>query len=79
MISTYDIEKLKDFLQSFYKAVGIRISVFDDEFHLVTEYPENAPDFCSFIRQTPCGTNACRECDTAAFKIAKNMKVRKQK
>lgn len=71
MISTYDIDKLKDFLQSFYNAVGIRISVFDDEFHLVTEYPENAPHFCSFIRQTPCGTNACRECDIAAFKVAK--------
>ena len=71
MISRYDINKLNDFLQSFYNAVGIRISVFDDEFHLVTEYPETAPDFCTLIRQTPCGTNACKECDTVAFKIAK--------
>ena len=53
MICSYDITNLNAFLKNFYNAVGIRISVFDNEFQLVTEYPENAPKFCSLIRNTP--------------------------
>ena len=44
MIANFDIENLKAFLKDFYTAVGIRISVFNDEFELVTEYPETAPE-----------------------------------
>jgi AraC-like DNA-binding protein len=71
MSSSFDITNINLFLQSFYKAVGIRISVFDNQFSLVTEYPVNAPKFCSLIRTDKRGLNGCKECDVAALKIAK--------
>ena len=75
MICSYDITNLNAFLKNFYNAVGIRISVFDNEFQLVTEYPENPPKFCSLIRNTPFGPNACKACDIAAFKTVKKSGV----
>ena len=50
MISSFDIVNLKSLLQDFYAVVGIRISIFDDEFRLVTEFPTEPPAFCANIR-----------------------------
>lgn len=71
MKSTFDAERLKQLLKDFYTVVGIRISVFDDEFNLVTEYPETPPFFCAVIREKKEGLSACKECDRAAFLRAK--------
>ena len=76
MIGNFDIENLKAFLKDFYLAVGIRISVFNDEFEMVTEYPENAPEICSLIRSTKSGEIGCQNCDLSACLKAK--KERKQ-
>ena len=73
MISTFEKAKLNQLLRDFYLAVGISISVFDDNFDLVTEYPENPPDICAAIRATKEGQAACRECDRAAFMRAKSL------
>lgn len=72
MKSTFDAERLDGLLKDFYNVVGIRISVFDDEFNLVTEYPKEAPDFCAAIRKKKEGVIACKECDKAAFIRAKS-------
>lgn len=74
MISSYDIHNLDLLLKDFYTAVGIRISIFDDEFHLVTEYPKEPPEFCRLIRETEMGISACHACDTNAMKQAKKMR-----
>lgn len=74
MLSTFDIDKLKIFLKNFYTAVGIRISVFDDEFNMVAEYPEKCPSFCSQVRSTEFGRVDCKNCDINAFKEAKKRK-----
>jgi ligand-binding sensor protein len=71
MPSSFDITSINKFLQSFYKAVGIRISVFDNEFNLVTEYPLNLPEYCSLIRSNARGANGCRKCDISALETAK--------
>lgn len=71
MISSYDVESLDKFLKNFYTAVGIRISVFDDEFRLVTEYPKQPPKFCALIRSVEAGRAGCRNCDISAFQQAK--------
>ena len=71
MPSSFDITSINKFLQSFYKAVGIRISVFDNEFNLVTEYPLNLPEYCSLIRSNTRGANGCRKCDISALETAK--------
>lgn len=74
MISTFNVENLYQFLHSFYTAVGIRISVFDDEFNLVAEYPKEAPAFCSLVRTTELGKSGCKKCDVTAFKEAKKLR-----
>ena len=74
MIGNFDIENLKAFLKDFYIAVGIRISVFDDEFNMVTEYPETAPEICTMIRSTERGAIGCKTCDVNACLKAKESK-----
>ena len=71
MISDFNIDKLNNFLKNLYIAIGIRFSVFDDEFNLVTEYPPSLPAYCSLIRTTSAGTEGCRKCDIHAFNEAK--------
>lgn len=71
MKTAYDIERLDAFLQNFYTVTGIRISVFDDEYNNVTEYPRPMIDYCALIRSTNEGREGCRLCDNAAFKEAK--------
>ncbi len=74
MLSTFDIDKLKVFLKNFYTAVGIRISVFDDEFNMVAEYPKKPPSFCYQVRSTDLGREGCKNCDISAFKEAQKRK-----
>ena len=74
MISTFDVQSLDKLLKDFYAVVGIRISIFDDNFKLVTEYPQEAPAFCRNIRRTKEGLAACHECDKAACQNAKKLR-----
>ncbi len=74
MISSFDIINLQSLLRDFYTVVGIRISVFDDEFRLVTEYPPEPPAFCANIRSNADGLSACRMCDIEAFNRAKKLR-----
>ena len=71
MRTSFDIEKLSAFLKSFYTVTGIKISVFDDEFNHIIEYPAPMIEYCSLIRRTKVGEEGCRNCDIAAFREAK--------
>lgn len=73
MISSFEKNSLHELLKDFYKVVGIRISVFDDSFNLVTEYPDYPPELCRIIRSKPEGETACRACDCEAFERAKKL------
>lgn len=75
MISSFDIQSLDKLLKDFHTAVGIRISIFDNEFNLVTEYPKEAPIFCELIRSTKEGEKGCHKCDMEACERAR--KIRK--
>lgn len=74
MKSVFDMEKLEQLLMDFYAAVRIRISVFDEKFCLVTEYPKVAPKYCSYIRTTEKGKEGCAKCDFEACARAKEQK-----
>lgn len=73
MIGLYNVEKINSLIKDIYNVVGIRISIFNDEFNVVTEYPETAPKICSLIRSVPEGAAACRDCDIAACTRAKKL------
>lgn len=75
MISRFDKQKLLDFLQNFYTAAEIRLSIFDDDFNMVAEYPTQLPALCSLIRKTEKGEAACRECDKAAYARARKLQT----
>ena len=75
MGSFFDVTRLHQLLKDFYTAVGIRISVFDERFCLVAEYPTEAPKYCSYIRSTKCGAEGCRNCDFAACKRAEKQQT----
>ena len=74
MKSVFDMEKLERLLKDFYAAVGIRISVFDDGFNLVTEYPKEPPRYCSYIRTAPLGREGCKRCDYEACARAREQR-----
>lgn len=74
MISSFEKNRLNDLLKDFYTVVGIRISVFDDEFRMVTEYPADLPDICKLVRSTQKGAAACKNCDNEACKRAKKLR-----
>ncbi len=74
MISSFDLQNLDKLLKDFYTAVGIRISIFDDECRLVTEYPKEAPAFCRLIRASEAGREGCRRCDREACERAKKLR-----
>lgn len=73
MISSFDLQNLNKLLKDFYTAVGIRISIFDDEFRPVTEYPEELTAFCQNIRRSEEGEIACKKCDHDACIRAKKL------
>ncbi|MBQ7227755.1 MAG: PocR ligand-binding domain-containing protein [Clostridia bacterium] len=74
MISSFEKNRLTEVLKDFYTVVGIRISVFDDKFNIVTEYPSELPEICKLIRSTEAGAKACRTCDNEACKRAKKLR-----
>lgn len=75
MISSFDKDALFNLIKDLYTVIGIRISIFDDEFNVVTEYPTVAPEICSLIRTTKEGRDACRKCDKDACERAKKMRA----
>lgn len=75
MVGAFDVENLDKLLKDFYTAVGIRISVFDETFRPVTEYPKEAPRFCSLVRESEAGRRGCRTCDEAACLRAKKLRA----
>lgn len=75
MSNAYDFQKLDGILRDFHTAVGIRISIFDDAFCLVSEYPRTAPAFCRCIRESAAGLAACKQCDIDACRRAAKLRA----
>lgn len=70
MVSVFNIEQLQKLLIDFYRIANIRITVFDSHFAELVSYPENRSPFCSLIRSTEEGRQACAVCDRAACTVA---------
>lgn len=70
MVNTFNKEALFALIKNLYSVIGIRISILDTHFDVVTEYPVEAPDICALIRTTEVGQNACRTCDKSACERA---------
>lgn len=64
--------KLRQILVDFHTVTGQHIAIFDNEFELVTEYPERQCEFCSLIRSSKKGFQRCRQCDAYGMKTARD-------
>lgn len=70
MVSVFDLEQLQQLLKDFYHIANIRITVFDSDLTELVSYPENCAPFCSIIRSTAEGMQACAQCDRDACRHA---------
>ena len=68
MLISYDINKMKEFLKSFYTITNIRIVVFSSEFIKIAEVPDYDCDFCVLIRSDASAEGRCRQSDCYACK-----------
>ena len=59
MLAVFEKTELQVLLRDFYELTGIRTVVFDAWGEDILSYPQERPRFCSLIRSTPLGREAC--------------------
>ena len=74
MISVFDVKNLQNLLKDFYAITGIRITVFDDSLRELVAYPEAVAPYCTLIRESAEGLEACMGCDRQACRTAAEKK-----
>jgi AraC-type DNA-binding domain-containing proteins len=62
-----DVKSLEELMQSFYILTGIRIVIFDTEYHEVLSYPTENSKLCSILKSNPFIYEKCKECDLNSF------------
>ena len=70
MISVFDLEKLREILKDFYEISHIRITVFDENLTELVSYPTSVAPYCTVIRSSLRGLDACIACDKTACETA---------
>lgn len=75
MVSSFNVVKLNNLLKDFYALAKIRTTVFDENFHELTAYPEQVAPFCQIIRTDEYAYEQCRKCDRHACQIAAGRKT----
>ena len=63
--------KLRQILVDFHTVTGQHIAIFDSDFRLITEYPDQQCEFCTLIRTDSKGLNRCRQCDHYGMTMAR--------
>ncbi|MDA3845330.1 MAG: PocR ligand-binding domain-containing protein [Vallitaleaceae bacterium] len=67
----FNITDLKELLYDFYTLTGVRVVIFDNDFHEIVAYPTIHSDFCQLLRSDKQANDACRNCDYAACLTSK--------
>ncbi len=68
MLFNYNVQKMEELLQSFYKLTRMRIVVFSDDFRKVAEAPGFDCAFCQLIRADKLAEQKCHASDRYACK-----------
>ena len=74
MLAVFEKTELQVLLRDFYELTGIRTVVFDALGEDILSWPQERPRFCSLVRSTPQGREACRDCDKNACRMARRKK-----
>ena len=56
-------EQLRKLLMDYYTVTGQRIGIFDADYHIIMEYPQQHSPFCSLMRDHEEGRQRCQSCD----------------
>ena len=67
MAFNYDLERLKEIMQSFYSLTGLRLNIFDSECNRLYAYPNVYCKFCEYVRSNECAAKKCEESDRNSF------------
>lgn len=70
MISSFNLDKVKELFRDFYTLTRIRVTLFDERFEELSSYPEHLPEFCRLLRSDPVSAKQCRLCDKEACRSA---------
>lgn len=64
----FDTEQMENLMKAFYEVSGIRLVLFDTNFHEVTAYPREGCSFCRMMKACPWTRRKCNYADAEAFK-----------
>ena len=64
----FDTEKMETLMKAFYEISGIRLVLFDPEFHEVTAYPKESCRFCQMMKSCSSTRRKCNYADRQALK-----------
>ena len=66
--------QLLELMRDFHTLSGIRIVLFDDEYHELLSYPEQPCKFCSLLKSNPETKGLCDASDARSFREAEAKK-----
>lgn len=70
----FNREQLLELMHDFHTLSGIRIVLFDDEYHELLSYPEQPCKFCSLLKVNPETRKLCDASDARSFREAEEKK-----
>lgn len=63
MLINFNVSKLDDLLYDFYNLTGLRISIWDADFHQLSFQPKELCNFCRLVKSSPSGKHRCFQSD----------------
>lgn len=70
----YDVNKINSIISDFANITGLSIALVDTDFHFLTTYAYNIPEFCSKIQGYECGKQLCYHSDLDMLKKCRRTK-----
>lgn len=67
MAFNYDLDRLKEIMQSFHSLTGLRLNIFDSDCNRLFAYPNVYCKFCEYVRSFPKANEKCEESDRRSF------------
>lgn len=68
MLSSFNLEKVRQLFKDFYSIAQIRITLFNENFEELVSYPDTPPKICCLLRKIPAAREQCQKCDKASCK-----------
>lgn len=70
MAFNYDLDRLKEIMQSFHSLTGLRLNIFDSDCNRLFAYPNVYCKFCEYVRSFPKPTKSARKATDAPLQNA---------